>query len=221
MTFGSVFPQRLSKVDALTLADHHYLEATDQCYFLGEYTARRGFAFSATNHLVLNLKKSVSLRGQPQYRYKGAAIAQAASAFAAALKDQWLNSATLVPVPPSKAPSDPLYDDRLTQMLRAIRSHPPLDIRELIVQRQSTSAAHDLEERPTPVDLARNYRVNLASGAATPQVIGIFDDVLTTGAHFKAVQIVLSQQFPRARIIGLFVARRVPETADPDEVDVV
>jgi predicted amidophosphoribosyltransferase len=48
-------------------------------------------------------------------------------------------------------------------------------------------------------------------------VIGIFDDVLTTGAHFKSVQSLLRDQFPQAQIIGLFIARRVPETADPEE----
>jgi hypothetical protein len=135
MTSGSVFPQRLTKVDPLTLPDHHYLDPTDECYFLGEHTARKGFAFSATNHLVLNFKKSVILRGQSQYKYKALAIAQAGRAYSQALNVEWLNVATLVPIPPSKAPTDPLHDDRLIQMLRAIRSHPPLDIRELIAQR--------------------------------------------------------------------------------------
>jgi hypothetical protein len=218
MTSGSIFPQRLSKIDPLTFSDHHYLDATDECYFLGEYTARKGYAFSETNQLVLNFKKSVGLRGQPQYRYK---IAQAGRAYAAALNAPWLNIATLVPVPPSKASSHPFYDDRLIQMLRGIRSDPPLDVRELILQVQSTAAAHELEARPSPVQLIENYRVNSAALAPAPQVIGIFDDVLTTGAHFKAVQTMLRRQFPQAHIVGFFVARRVPETMDPDEFEAV
>jgi hypothetical protein len=221
MTSGSIFPQRLSRIDALTFLDHHYLDATDECYFLGEYTARKGYAFSATNQLVLNFKKSISFRGQPQYRYKTSAIAQAGRAYAAALNVPWLNIATLVPVPPSKAPSHPLYDDRLIQMLRAIRSDPPLDIRELILQAQSTAAAHELQARPSPAQLIENYRVNAAALAPAPQVIGIFDDVLTTGAHFKAAQTMLRQQFPQAHFVGFFVARRVPETMDPDEFEAV
>ena len=56
---------------------------------------------------------------------------------------------------------------------------------------------------------------------APPRVIGIFDEVLTTGAHFKAVQELLQVQFAQAKIIGLFIARRVPETVDPDEFDVM
>jgi hypothetical protein len=34
------------------------------------------------------------------------------------------------------------------------------------------------------------------------------DDVLTTGAHFRAAKRVLHARFPQAQIIGLFVARR-------------
>jgi hypothetical protein len=53
---------------------------------------------------------------------------------------EWLNTATLVPMPPSKAKTDPLYDDRMVRMLRAIRTTPALDIRELLLQATSTQA---------------------------------------------------------------------------------
>ena len=46
MTSASTFPLRLTKIDDLTRPDHSYLTAADDCYFLGEYTARKGFAFS-------------------------------------------------------------------------------------------------------------------------------------------------------------------------------
>jgi len=54
--------------------------------------------------------------------------------------------------------------------------------------------------------------------APTPAVIGLFDDVLTTGAHFKAAQSILQKTFPDVRVIGLFIARRVPETIDIEEL---
>jgi hypothetical protein len=59
MTSASTFPRRLTEIDDLTRPDHFYLMADDACYFLGEYTARKGFAFSPTNQLVLNFKKSL------------------------------------------------------------------------------------------------------------------------------------------------------------------
>ncbi len=154
MTSASTFPQRLAEIDDLSRADHAYLTEADRCYFIGEYTARRDFSYSATNNLILNFKKSVNRRGLPEWGYKEEAIATAAAAFRRALHVSALDLLTFVPVPPSKAPGDALYDNRLTRMLRAIRPHPPLDIRELIIQTQSTEAAHCRVVRPRPGEIA-------------------------------------------------------------------
>ncbi len=52
------------------------------------------------------------------------------------------------------------------------------------------------------------------------QVIGLFDDVLKTGAHYRAASAVLRQAFPGVRVIGLFIARRVPEAVDIEDFEV-
>ena len=44
MMSDGTFPNRLSKVDDLTRPDHWYLTEDDHCFFIGEYTARQGFA---------------------------------------------------------------------------------------------------------------------------------------------------------------------------------
>ena len=219
MTSGSTFPQRLTKIDDLTRPDHWYLTAADQCYFLGEYTARKGYAFSATNQLILNFKKSASKRNTNQWHYKERAISQAATAFRTAIDAQALNAATLVPIPPSKAKTDPLFDDRLTRMLRLIRPNPPLDVRELLVQTASTAAAHDQDVRPRPEDLVAVYRIDHALVKPTPSIILLCDDVLTTGCHYRAAHQLLQATFPAAPIIGLFIARRVPEAVDIEDFD--
>ncbi len=219
MTSATTFPRRLTKIDDLTRPDHTYLTAGDRCYFLGEYTARKGYAFSATNNLVLNFKKSMTTRGQAQWRYKDQAISQAAAAFRAAVNEEALNNATFIPVPPSKAKSDPLYDDRLVKMLRRIRPSPPVDIRELVVQIESTRAVHDSETRPSPAELESRYTLDQTLLSPTPQLIVIVDDVLTTGAHFRAVKAVLERTFPGVSVIGLFIARRVPEAVDIEDFD--
>lgn len=214
MTSASTFPLRLTKIDDLTRPDHSYLSATDDCYFLGEYTARQGFAFSAANNLILNFKKSVNRRGTAQWQWKERAIQQAAGAFRAALNDEFLNIATLVPVPPSKAKSDPLYDDRMLRMLHAIRLRPSVDIRELLMQTASSEAAHDQAVRPRPEEIAARYTVPSTMRLPAPHAILICDDVLTTGAHYRAAHSVLQQAFPGTRMLGLFIARRVPEAVD-------
>lgn len=208
------FPQRLTKVDELTRQDHYWLEPDDECLFLGEYTARKGYAFSETNQLILNFKKSLSTRGSPQWRYKQAALDRAADALRVALRGAWLDVVTLIPLPPSKAKSDPLYDDRVVRLARAIRPSPQVDVRELVVQTQSTEAVHDSESRPTPTELAKLYNLDAAMLSPAPRQIGLLDDLLTTGCHFKAAQKILKAQFPEVRVTGIFLARRVPEAVD-------
>jgi hypothetical protein len=220
MTSASTFPQRLTKIDGLARPDHWYLTPEDDCYFLGEYTARKGFAFSATNQLILNFKKSLDKRGTSQWRYKDRAIGEAATAFRTAVNAEWLNVATLIPIPPSKAKTDPLYDDRLVRMLHAIRPQPRVDVREVIVQQASMDAAHDQDVRPRPEDIEANYGIDESLRNPAPQVIGLFDDVLTTGAHYRAASNVLKRTYPGVRIIGCFIARRVPEATDIEDFDI-
>ena len=217
MTSVSGFPHRFTRVDDLTRSDHRHLTANDACHFIGEYTARQGYAYSDTNRLILNFKKTLDRRGQPEWRYKECAIRQAAAAFRGGLRPTALKHLTFVPIPPSKARDDPLHDNRLTRMLRAICDQPPLDIRELIVQTESTNAVHGLEKRPHPEEIAALYRVDETLSTPTPGSIAVVDDLLTTGAHFRAAHSVLSKRFPTIKIIGLFIARRIPNTSDLDE----
>lgn len=211
---NGTFPQRFTKVDDLTRADHWYLTQTDACFFIGEYTARMGFSYSATNDLVLNFKKAMDRRALPEWRYKGRAIGQAAVAFRTALAPNEMDALTFVPIPPSKAKDDPLYDDRMVRLLTTIRRHPPLDVRELIVQTHSTEAVHGMEDRPKPHQIEALYRIDESLAAGLKERVAIVDDVLTTGAHFRAAKAVLSDRFPEQEIIGLFLARRAPETSD-------
>lgn len=216
-TSSDTFPRRLTEIDDLTRPDHSWLGPDDRCLFLGEYTARKGYSFSATNQVVLNFKKSVERRGKPEWQHKERTIREVGAAFSSALKAEWLAAATLVPIPPSKAKNDPLYDDRMIRMLRAIPAVRSLDIRELIIQPQSMTAAHDADVRPTPGMIANDYQIDEQQAQPTPSVIAIFDDVMTTGAHFVAAQQILAARFPQAVIFGFFIARRVPETTDFSE----
>ena len=209
MISGNTFPRRFTKVDELTRPEHFYLTDEDDCYFIGDYTARQGYDHSATNHLIINFKKRLDRRHLPEWRYKKQAIEKAATAFREALTPDGLDDLTFVPIPPSKAKQHPLYDDRLTCMLKSIRPTPPLDIRELIVQPESTDPVHDDDDRPSPQELEERYQISETLVLPSPNVIAIVDDVLTTGAHFRAVKSLLSVQFPKAEIFGLFIARRV------------
>jgi predicted amidophosphoribosyltransferase len=205
---------RLTKIDELTRPDHTFLEATDSCFFLGEYTARGGYAAGATNNLINNLKKPMSYRNRPDvWQYKSGAIASCAEILRVIMGQGNISRLTFIPVPPSRAKSDPDYDDRLLQILIRMTGGIQADIRELIVQSGSLAASHE-GDRTSIADLVKNYEVVEALKAPEPaHEIIIFDDVLTTGRHFKAMQQVLRNAFPTIKCSGLFIARRVPQTS--------
>lgn len=202
-------PLRLTKIDELTLPDHYRLDDTDECYFIGEYTARAGYSYSATNDLIHNLKKPMDRIGRPEWRYKAWAIEQAAKQLREALPPETLRAATFVPVPPSNMRTDPLYDDRVVQILHKLGDR--VDVREAVTQTANYVPSHGMEVRLGPEDLYQLYEVDEALSEQVPTSLVVLDDVLTTGAHFKAMKRILNEALPDVPLIGVFVARRVPE----------
>ena len=91
-------------------------------------------------------------------------------------------------------------------------------MRELVVQRETLPASHENEERTEIPELIANYYIDGTIAENPRSNIIIFDDLLTTGRHFKAMQAVLSHQYPTVRIYGLFVARRAPNTDDVESI---
>lgn len=209
---------RLSEIDESNRGDHTRLLAEDTCLYLYEYTSGRDYTFSATNNLINNLKKKPTA-SRAQLGYKAGAIAGSARTLGTALNPKWLDIATVVPIPGSKAADHPDFDTRMEQVARQIR--PGLDVRNLVIQAQSTNAAHEVGpgERVTVEELLDLYSIDEMIAAPTPRAIGILDDVLTAGTHFRAMKMKLAERFPGVPITGLFIARRVfPPAADDFEI---
>ena len=82
-----------------------------------------------------------------------------------------------------------------------------------------TAAAPGPESRPRPEATAPTYAMQEQIRTPVPRTIGLFDDVLTTGAHFRAASNILKAAYPGVRIIGLFIARRVAEAVDLDDIE--
>jgi hypothetical protein len=90
---------KFTRIDQLYLPEHHFLRPDDDCYFLREYTAGKGFAGGQTNSIVTNLKKSPFKRGMPEWRHKEQALGLVADELRAALTSAWARRATFVPIP--------------------------------------------------------------------------------------------------------------------------
>ncbi|KIC40155.1 hypothetical protein RA27_15090 [Ruegeria sp. ANG-R] len=207
-------------IDDLTRLDHSELTEDDRCIFLREYRAGDGFK-GETNSLIWNLKKKPSERlTKGGYHHKARAIAQVSREFASHLNPDWLNISTLIPIPGSKSKDHPDYDNRMEQICRGIREG--LDVRPLIYQTESTEYSHNADsgERLTVEQLMNVYAIDENLTQPEPVSIGIFDDVLTIGRHYRAMHNLLSARFPNARITGIFVARTIHpnpfENADLD-----
>lgn len=192
---------RLTKLDGAIMGDHYDLQATDRCYFWGEYTAGVGYNHSYTNQLIFNLKNG---KASPFYRDR--AKREVASNL---LRIKNIELFTFVPVPPSKHRDDHAYDDRLMEILRLCQAKDPdVHALELVTQRQSTEASHASDERMRPDELSQLYDVdeNLL-GTARDKLI-IFDDMLTVGSHYRAMTSAIRRVSLEFSFIGLFIARR-------------
>jgi hypothetical protein len=104
-------------------------------------------------------------------------------------------------------------------MLRAMRARPPLDVRELIVQRVNMDAAHDREQRPRPEQIEANYAIDDKLRNSLTAGYRPVRRRADNRRAFRAASNVLQRAFPEARIIGVFIARRVPEAADIEEFE--
>lgn len=203
----------LRAVDKSCLPDHFYIRSEDTCFYLHEYVSGAGYDGGIGNSLILNIKRKPSKMVMFDYRWrkKYDAIWQCTCDLKSAIlqKKTWLEKVTFVPMPGSKAYGHVDYDDRMGMICKHI--HTKLDVRSLIIQKRSVTAAHARQsnERPGIAEVRRNLEIDENYSRPLPKWIVVVDDVLTTGAHYRAVCDVLKDRFREAHVAGLFLARRV------------
>ena len=78
-------------------------------------------------------------------------------------------------------------------------------MREIVSVHENMTPTH--ERKMTPDEILPFLRVNKTLCREPKPIIFIVDDVITEGAHFKAIQSLLKPEFPDSKIKGLFVAR--------------
>jgi hypothetical protein len=207
-------PKHLRIIDQTNWNEYYYIGPGDECLYVWERMSQvksGDWNKYPTNGFISNLQIPIGCKTENPYRFKHKrpAINHAAKALGELLPEL-REVGTFVPVPPSKPKEDAEHDDRLVRVLKAVR--PPLaDIRELVLQREGWDAK---EKGRRPEDRAQNYYINEDETHPEPRLILVFDDVLTTGSHFKALKLVLGERFPNARICGVFLARAVRPPQD-------
>jgi hypothetical protein len=214
-TLDASWSGSLRVVGDLERPDHWYLTEEDSCYFFGEYTARAGYGHSSTNQLIHNLKKKPCLRATPQWKWKGVAIRDIGQAIARNLRPEALAQTTIIPIPPSKPPDHPDYDDRMAQVARSIGANH--EVREVIYTAVERDAAHTNQNHRDPDGLRASLAIRSDLTLNRPSQVLLLDDVLTTGCSFIVCKAMISEIWPGIAVFGLFVARRVIDRSSPFE----
>lgn len=220
-----MLPERLTSIDETNREHHAFLEQGDRCFFFGEYFAYKGYQGGGTNQLIFNFKckPSVAATNPGRRRYKEQAIEFVAAGLRRAMTQADAESMTWVPVPPSKVAGHADYDDRLMRTLAKAFSGYNVDVRSLLRQSMSTEADHNSGSRLTPDALHALMELDIAQLNALPvgQAIVLFDDVLTTGKHFKCCERRLREVVPaNVSVLGVFIARRILPDATAEFEDI-
>lgn len=210
-------PFEFCKLERHLIAEHDELDNDDTCYYFCEFTAKKGYEYSDANSLVLNFKKTPSSKKEKPcaYGYKKKAIEEVASLILP-LSERFLRLFTIVPVPSSKAYGHEDYDSRLFDVFDICKEKcaHTLDVRKLVINKHSHEGSHVSDIRHDIKDLCSWYKINEEEVEPLPQRFLIFDDVLTYGAHYKAMQRILSDYYidkigHAPLFVGLFIARRI------------
>lgn len=211
-------PERLTEIDELLRLDHGHLQPDDECWSIWEYTPGKGFRHSPANQLVYNLKKGTELRETPQWYYKEKAIEFSGQAIARFIADPSIAAdLVFVPTPPSAAKGDPRHDDRMLRVLHAAKAQLPwMSVHESVVQPTSMPASHLSDHRHSVAELVAAYEF---IGPVADAYI-VVDDMLTLGTHFRAMKTAITAAVADATVYGLFLTRRVHDTAPASASDI-
>jgi hypothetical protein len=217
MSIQSGLPGRLSAVDARIRGEYRFLTGEDRCLFFGDFHAGTGWSGGSTNELIADFKHTRSqIACQPLgprlRRHRERAICAISARLCKQFtRDEIEARCTFVPIPTSKRTEDPDYCDRLERTLHCAFDGYKADIRLLLRQTVSTVADH--RSGDDRIDYERLLQITTLDPQClvTPvrPVVVLFDDVLTTGKHYKVAKTRIREALPNQPIVGIFVARCV------------
>jgi len=191
------------------------LDAGDECYYLHDYLVAQPSNACEGTSLIRDFKLNPELPGYGRRRFwKEEACREFSLALSAVLP--W--GFAVCHVPGSKRPGDPGHDPRFTLLFDCLGAcRPDLRLEAPLAVAQSRRAAHEGGPR------SRRHFLGLLRwrGLRRPAAeIAIVDDVITTGAHFKACQQVLAAH-GIGRVVGFFFGLAMEAPATPDAAELV
>lgn len=194
----------------------------DLIYYFFERTSS-GFDGSPNNGKILNFKKDISKRDRYEWKFKIQAIQEFASDLIREINPT--SQITIIPAPTSNPRGSENFDDRIDQVVNLVQSRNGLCKTEYALDTSDTiQSSHMGGSR----DIAYIKEHTIWNGfqVEPSSTVILIDDVLTTGAHFKAWKEIILERDPRVtNVIGVCWALHVwpeldvPPIAWPDDFE--
>ena len=208
-----------------------HLKAEDRCFYAREYQAGKNWKAGETNQLISNFKKPRSLKtiesqGQtvqvvsPEWSYREKAVQQFQKEWFCFFEDYIQQTSdreiAITSIPSSKAKTHPEYDNRFEDLFEAIaktfsKRYPDVILNiEWPVKIKNTMPAFHISSanRLPPRKIKANYQWK-GFKQQSPKNLFIIDDVITTGAHFRAMSDFLRENKYKGNIWGIFWAKAI------------
>lgn len=182
-------------------------------FYAREYKARQGFDAGETNQLIYNFKKSPSVRNTGQWYYRNQAVLKFAQEASELIRQDAHGVVTAIPS--SKAKSDPEYTNRFEDFFSQLLSLRPNLVVNWPVEIAVTVPSAHLNGNRNPDAIKGNYVWKGFQGEM-PNSLIVFDDVVTTGSHFRAMHDFLRENGFNGDLYGIFWARSIFPTAFDD-----
>lgn len=163
------------------------------------------------NSIEIKLKETISQTKKsypkdPRRSSQMKAVMQIKTAIEELVQPEW--NLTITAIPSSKLKNHPLYDKRFELLFRELLKSKPNLIIEWPIKVKKTTPASYKGSKQTPEFIKNNYLWTGFQGK-TPEIIYIIDDVVTTGAHFRAVSDFMRENGYKGLIVGIFMAKTV------------
>ncbi len=211
---GLRVPRALTMLEVERQTEHWFLAPDDDCAYLTRYLSQGGGQeAAASSRLIRDFKcrptvaRSDARRGRDKQR----AIGTLANWLRSAIAREQAECCTWVPIPPSRRFGDPDFDDRLVRTLIRAFFDYDVDIRALLGQTRNLVPDHAGTRRVSAAILYQSLHLNFETLGARPlrERIVLFDDVLTSGKHYRCCEQRLREALPTVHVAGVFLMRRM------------
>lgn len=183
-------------------------EDIDKCYVAREYISHGGYNASDTNNLIQNFKMGSHVP-ESRLHYRNNAIEIFATELLELFNSSDFINQIIIVIPSSKIKTDVEYDDRMDKVCLILKNNVNIQILEPIRRKSSRLARHtmsdkrDIDTEYNELEWISDELGNLDNGNAT---VIILDDVITSGASYKACKKIIHEHYPNLEVYGVFWA---------------